>query len=133
MTGADIVGELLRADSAVTDAVPLAQIKGGALPDEITLPALLVRTISSVERQPLKRGQTVRVVDRVAVAVRAASYAEQRVIIALVKDCCRGRTGDIGGGLRVSILTAGTGPDLRGPANSYEQTQDLRVSFDDAG
>jgi hypothetical protein len=30
----------------------------------------------------------------------------------------------------VSILTAGTGPDVAGPNDSYEQTQDFRVSFD---
>ena len=130
MTGADIVGALLRARPAVVAIVPAESIMMGALPDGVALPALLVRLVSSVERQPLKVGETVRVVDRIAVTVRAASYREQRAVIALVKSCCRGCTGDIGGGSRVSILTAGTGPDVAGPANSFEQTQDFRVSFD---
>lgn len=130
MTGASIVGELLRASAALGVVVPAAQIKGGRLPEDITLPALLVRTVSVIDRQPLKRGATNRRTDRVAVTVRAASWREQLAIIELVRTICAGRTGDVGGGKRVSILTAGTGPDLDGPGNSFEQTQDFRVSFD---
>jgi hypothetical protein len=130
MTGVDIVGALLRADAALTAIVPTDRIKAGGLPDGVALPALLLVLVSSVERQPLKRGAKVRTIDRVAATVCADSYREQRAIIALVKSICAGRTGNIGGGERVSILTAGTGPDLRGPASSFEQTQDFRVSHD---
>lgn len=48
----------------------------------------------------------------------------------LVRDCCAGRTGNIGGGVNVSILTAGRGPELNGPGNTYERTADFRVSYD---
>lgn len=130
MSGVDIIGELLRTDAEVTAFVPLDRIKAGRLPDGVALPALLVRTVSIVDRQPLKRVGWVRVVARVAVAVRAASYVDQEEAIRLVRRCCAGRTGDIGGGTRVSITTAGTGPDVSGPANSFEQTQDFKVSFD---
>lgn len=130
MTGVDIVGNLLRDDPALTALVPIERIKAGALPDGIALPSLLIRTVSSVDRQQLKRGDTTRVIERTSVAVRAASYREQRAVIALVKRCCAALSGDIGGGSSVSILTAGTGPDVAGPANSFEQTQDFRVSFD---
>jgi hypothetical protein len=128
--GVLIVGALLRASDALTSIVPAKWIKAGALPDNVVLPALLLRCVSSVERQPLKRGGTTRTTDRIAVTVRSNGYREQRAVIKLVKACCAGKTGDVGGGLRVSILTAGTGPDLRGPGNSYEQTQDFRVSYD---
>lgn len=130
MTGAHIVGQLLRSYADLLSRVPADRIKAGVLPDGVTLPALLVRVVSSVERQPLKRGGTIRTIDRVAVTVRADNYREQTEIISLVKQCCAGKVGDIGGGLSVSILTAGTGPDVIGPASSFEQTQDLRVSFD---
>lgn len=130
MTGVDILGSLLRDHEPITSLVPNDRIKAGALPDGIVLPALLLRLVSSVEIQPLKRGQHVRTIDRVSVAVRAASYRDQRAVIAAVKKRCAGLTGDIGGALRVSILTAGLGPDVGGPANSFEQTQDFRVSFD---
>jgi hypothetical protein len=131
MTGVEIVGAVLRDHSPLVERIPVERIKAGALPDNIVLPALLLRTVSSIDRQWLKRGTVCRVTDRVSVAVRAASYAEQIAIIQIVKRLCGGLSGDIGGGLRVSILTAGTGPDVGGPANSFEQTQDLRVSFDE--
>jgi hypothetical protein len=129
-TGADIVGALLRADPAVTALVPEPSIKLGKLPDGVELPALLVRVISSNERQPLKRGEKTRTIDRVSVAVRAANYRDQTLAMRLVRKCCAGKTGAVAGGESVSILTAGTGPDLNGPGNSFEQTQDFRVSFD---
>ncbi len=129
MTGVDIVGELLRACEPLVDLVPVVRIKAGALPDNIPLPALLLRTVTSLEHQTLKRGAVVRTVDRVAVTVRAANYRDQVAIIALLKSCCTGKTGDLAGALSVSILSAGTGPDVAGPANSFEQTQDFRVSF----
>jgi hypothetical protein len=130
MTGVDIVGALLRAYEPLTLLVPEARIKAGVLPEAANLPALLLRTVSSVDRQPLKRGQLVRVTDRVAVTVRAASYRDQKAVIKLVRKCCAGWLGSMEDAERVSILTAGLGPDVGGPAASFEQTQDFRVSFD---
>lgn len=132
MTGVDILGELLLADAPLTAAIPPAQIKAGALPENVVLPALLVRMTSNVERQMLKRGATVRTMERISVAVRAVSYDEQRAAIKLVVKACAGRTGSFAGADNVSVLTAGRGPDLRGPGNTFEQTQDFRVSFDAA-
>lgn len=130
MTGVDIIGALLRSDAALLALAPAERIKAGSLPDDIALPAVLVRSVSSVELQPLKRQPVTRTVDRVSVAVRAANYRDQVEVIRLVKECCAGQTGAVGGGHNVSILTAGTGPDLQGPGNSYEQTIDFRVSYD---
>jgi len=130
MTGADIVGALLRSHAALIARVPVANIKGGVLSETAPLPSLLVRVVSLVDRQPLRRTGWVRSVARVSVTVRAASYRDQGEIIRLVRDCCAGRVGDLGGAERVSILTAGLGPDLIGPGNSFEQAQDFRVSFD---
>lgn len=130
MTGVDIVGALLCDSEVITAVVPAARIKAGALPDNIILPALLVRLVSSVESKPLKRGEVIRNTDRVSVTVRANDYLEQTAIILLVKNTCAGRVGEFAGAARASVLTAGTGPDVSGPASSFEQTQDLRVSFD---
>lgn len=133
IAGVDIVGALLRGNPDLLDLVPLERIKAGALPDDVPLPALLVRTVSSIERQPLKRGLVTRTVDRVSVTVRAANYRDQRDVIQLARSVCAGKTGTITGGGRVSILSAGMGPDLRGPGDSYEQAQDFKVSFDNSG
>lgn len=130
MTGADIIGALLRDPAEGLEPVAPSSIKAGRLPDGISLPALLVRVTSTIERQPLKRGTVVRTVDRVSVTVRANSYDEQRAVMIWVRQRCAGKTGDVGGGTRVSILTAGTGPEIDGPASSFERTQDFRVSYD---
>jgi len=132
MTGVDIVGELLNLNETLIAAIPAGQIKAGALPDGVVLPTLLVRMTSNVERQTLKRGSTVRTTERISVTVRAESYRDQVAAMKLVVKACAGRTGSIADADNVSVLTAGRGPDLRGPGNSYEQTQDFRVSFDAA-
>lgn len=129
MTGADIVGALLLADAPVLAKVAAASIKAGKLPDDVVLPALLVRVVSSLERQQLKRVGKVLMTDRIAVMVRAVSYIDQTDIIGLVREACAGKTGDVGGGESVSILNAGVGPDLIGPGDTFEQSIDLRVNY----
>ncbi|RYE51054.1 MAG: hypothetical protein EOP21_02370 [Hyphomicrobiales bacterium] len=128
-TGASIIGFLLRQDIEPDPLVPPASVKAGRLPDG-SINALLVRTISSIERIELVRGSTVRITDRVGVTVRAESYREQVAIMAWVKRRCAGFVGDIAGAARVAVLPAGTGPDVPGPGNSFEQTTDFRVSAD---
>lgn len=131
MIGVDIVGGLLRNDPAITALIAVASIKAGELPEGVVLPALLVRSVSLNDRQPLKRGAMTRSVERVSVTVRAASYRDQRMIIKVIRDCCRGWIGaSMAGAERIAIATAGLGPDVRGPGNTFEQTQDFRVSFD---
>ncbi len=130
MTGMEIVGELLRANAAVTAMVSAEWIKGGALPDNAPLPSLLVRTVSLTDDQPLRRGPMVRSTARIAVTVRARDYREQRAVIKAVRTVCNGFTGDLAGAERIAILTSGLGPDLNGPNGSFEQTQDFRVTFD---
>ncbi|TCP64144.1 hypothetical protein [Sphingomonas sp. PP-CE-1G-424] len=130
MTGVDIIGELLLAHAPLTELVAAEQIKAGALPEQVVLPALLVRLVSCVEQQMLKRGGTVRTIDRISVTVRADTYEQQRAAIKRAVRACAGRTGSYAGATNVSVLTAGRGPDARGPGNTFEQTQDFRVSFD---
>ncbi len=130
MTGVDIIGELLLDHNPLLELIDLESIQAGALPEQVILPALLVRLVSNVERQMLKRGTTVRTIDRVSVTVRADTYADQVTAIRLAVQACAGRTGSFAGATNVSVLTAGRGPDARGPGNSFEQAQDFRVSFD---
>jgi hypothetical protein len=130
MTGPDIIGARLLAHAPLLGRVPVEHIKGGMLPDGIGLPAILVRTVSLIDRQTLAREDWVRSTARVSVTVRAASYVDQTDIIAMVRSCCPGAFAAIGGAMRVSILTDSLGPDLIGPGNSFEQAQDFKVSFD---
>lgn len=130
MSGVSIIGALLTGASSFPAGLAADRIKAGKLPDGIMLAALLVREVSSVERQALKRGATVRTTDRVSVTVRASSYRQQKAVLRWVRSTCAGKTGAIAGHSSVSILTAGEGPDVLGPGDSFEQTQDFRVSFD---
>lgn len=132
MTGADVVAQMLRTGPAVIALVPVPNIKSGRLPADAPLNALLVRTVTSIDAQPLKRGALVRRTDRVSVTVRAGSYRDQVAIVAAVRARVAGFTGDLGDVKRVSALPAGVGPDLDGPGNTFEQAQDFRVSFDAA-
>lgn len=129
-TGTDIIGALLLADAELIALIPAPRIKSGVLPDGIDLPALVVQETSQVERQTLVRGSKVRMIDRVSVTGRFNSIRERKTIMEMVKTICAGRTGTIADMENVSILTAGRGPDLLGPADSFEKTQDFRVSYD---
>ena len=129
ITGAGILGGLLRDNADLIALAPAAQIKAGKLPDGTPLPTLLLRTVSSIELQYLKSAAKKRLVDRVSVTVRAETYRQQQKLIALIQSIGAGQTGDIGGAENVAIRTAGTGPDLNGPGNSFEQSQDFRVTF----
>lgn len=129
MIGTDIIGTVLTAAAPIA-TVPAANIKAGRLPDNAKLDTLLVRSVSVVERQPLKRTGTVRWTERVAVTVRAESYKRQNTILRAARAACLAWSGAIAGAERVVILPAGVGPDVAGPANSFEQTIDFRVSFD---
>lgn len=130
MTGAEIMGVLLYAHAPLVVVVPTEQIKGGRLPDGTPLPSLLVRTVSLIDRQPLIHPGWFRSTARVSVMVRAASYDEQNAVIRLVRAVPKGAIGHVGEARNVVVLTAGLGPDVIGPANTFEQTQDFRVAFD---
>jgi len=130
MSGVTIIAALLETDSDVVAAVPAEQIKAGRLPDSTPLDTLLIRNVSMVEQQMLRRGAVVHTVERIAVTVRAARYASVGAILRLVRAACADKTGTIADFENVAVLTAGTGPDVNGPAHSFERTQDFRVSFD---
>ncbi len=130
MSGVTIIAALIEADAPLLAAVPIAQIKAGRLPDNTPLPGLLIRHVSMVEQQHLRRGNVVHTIERISVAARADYYQQPAQILKLVRTACAGKTGTIAGFANVAVLTAGTGPDVNGPANSFERTQDFRVSFD---
>lgn len=129
MTGEDIVAELLRAREPIVELVPLAQIQIGRLPTA-DLPALLITTTSSDDRSALKRGGTIHTVDRVSVTVKARSHRQRKQIIGLVGAIAADFIPTIAGLTRASVQLAGRGPDLDGPGDRFERTQDFRVSFD---
>jgi len=131
MSGVAIISELLRESAAVVAVVEVGNIKGGRLADGAPLPALVLRSVSLVDRQPLAREAMVRSTERVSVTVRAASYRDQRAIIKLVRTTCTTVTLPAHDDARnIAVLTAGAGPDLNGPGGSFERSQDFYVTYD---
>lgn len=132
MSGGEILGALLRDNTALTEEVKVSAIRGGRLADDEALPVLLVRSLSIVDRQALALEAMVRTTERISVTVRAASYRERKTIMALLRSA--GRAGMVIAAMdearNISILTAGAGPELNGPGNSFERNQDFYVSYD---
>lgn len=128
MNGVEIIASLLREHADLTAIIPAASIKGGALGDgEI---GILVRSVSVIDWQPLAHEAIVHSTERVSATVRAKSYREQVGAMKLIRRACAGITNaTIGTATQVAVLTAGTGPDVNGPANTFEKAQDFRVSF----
>lgn len=128
MSGTAIIAELLLADPFE----PAVTVKAGRLPDAVALPTFLIRFVSGVDRHTLDRSGWERRVDRISVTVRAQTYREQGLLIRQAKERCAGQVGSFAGFANVVIDTAGLGPDMSGPGDTYEQTQDFRVAYDAA-
>lgn len=132
MSGADILGSLLRGSAPLSAKVRASGIRGGRLADNEPLPVLLVRSLSIVDRQSLALEAMVRVTERVSVTVRAGSYLDCKTIVTLVRSA--GRAGMVIAKMdearNISVLTAGAGPELNGPGNSFERSQDFTVTYD---
>jgi hypothetical protein len=130
MSGSSIINELLEADPVLAVAAEEQRIKEDLWPENVELPAYLVRTISSTDRNNLTPGPFIRSFERISVTVRASSVRERKAEIDRVREAGRDRVGDFAGCFRVSVLTNGRSPTLIGPGNTFEQTQDFIVSFD---
>lgn len=128
ITGADIVGELIREQEPILAIVPLEKIKGGRL-DMVDVPAILVRTISSIDQPGLELESTVRVVDRVSATVRACDYDQQLTLIGLLGAIATDFIPAMGAATNISIRPAGRSPDMEGPGETFEQAHDFRVTF----
>lgn len=132
MSGGEIMGDLLRGNASLTAEVKASAIKGGRLADDEALPVLLVRSLSIVDRQTLALEAMVRTTERISVTVRAANYRDRVAIMRLIRSA--GRAGIVipafGEARNISVLTAGAGPELNGPGNSFERSQDFTVTYD---
>lgn len=129
MDGVGIIGHLLRGDAPLTAIWSAANIKAGALAEGDL--GILVRSVSLIDWQPLAAEPMVHSTERVSVTVRAKTYREQVAAIKLIRRACAGVIAtQIGEARGIAVLTAGTGPDVIGPGNTFEQAQFFRVSFD---
>jgi len=133
MNGVIAVRTLLVNDTGVTALVPVARISAGSLPQGTDLPAISLMSVSSVDRNIPAPGAKRRVTERVQVTVLARTYPEAKTLIAAVRAAAADQMPAIGGIAQVTVHTDSAGPDfLDEETGIHMQTQDLRVSFNEA-
>jgi hypothetical protein len=133
MNGVIAVRTLLVTDTGMTALVPPARIAAGMLPQGTDLPAISLMSVSSVDRNIPAPGPKRRVTERVQVTVLAATYRQVKAILAAVRKAAADQTPTIDGLFDVTVHTDSAGPDfLDEETGIHMQTQDLRVSFNEA-
>ena len=133
MNGVIAVRTLLVTDTGMTALVPEARIAAGMLPQGTDLPAISLMSVSSVDRNISAPGPKRRVTERVQVTVLAATYRQVKAILAAVRRAAADQMPTIDGLFDVTVHTDSAGPDfLDEETGIHMQTQDLRVSFNEA-
>ena len=133
MNGVIAVRTLLVTDTGMTAIVPPARIAAGMLPQGTDLPAISLMSVSSIDRNIPAPGPKRRVTERVQVTVLAATYRQVRAILAAVRKAAADQMPIIDGLFDVTVHTDSAGPDfLDEETGIHMQTQDLRVSFNEA-
>ena len=133
MNGVIAVRSVLVADTGVTALVPVARIAAGMLPQGTDLPAISLMSVSSVDRNIPAPGPKRRVTERVQVTVLARTYPEAKTLIAAIRAAAADQMPAIDGLFDVTVHTDSAGPDfLDEETGIHMQTQDLRVSFNEA-
>lgn len=133
MNGVIAVRLLLVGDTGVTALVPTARIAAGMLPQGTDLPAISLMSVSSVDRNIPAPGLKRRVTERVQVTVLARTYPEAKTLIAAIRAAAADQMPTVDGLFDVTVHTDSAGPDfLDEETGIHMQTQDLRVSFNEA-
>ena len=133
MNGVIAVRTLLVTDTGMTALVPPARIAAGMLPQGTDLPAISLMSVSSVDRNIPAPGPKRRVTERVQVTVLARTYPEAKTLIAAIRAAAADQMPAIDGLFDVTVHTDSAGPDfLDEDTGIHMQTQDLRVSFNEA-
>ena len=108
------VSHLLENDAALVAVVPAASQFAGLIPQGTALPALAITSVSTVRRQEVNADNFC--IERVQVTVHAATYPQQKQVLALVRAALPRRPGTVNGVEVDSILKDATGPDFRNDA-----------------
>ena len=133
MNGVIAVRLVLVGDTGVTALVPPARISAGMLPQGTELPAISLLSVSSVDRNIPAPGSKRRVTERVQVTVLARTYPEAKTLIAAIRAAAADQMPTVDGLFDVTVHTDSAGPDfLDEETGIHMQTQDLRVSFNEA-
>src|SRR5688572_15144732 len=112
MSGAAIVGTLLRANAALIAVVPAAKIFNGVIPINTVLPAISITEVSAVDTRTLRMTETPLITSRVQVTVQTKNYAQQKQVIELIRKALPHTRGTVGSYSVDRILPDSAGPDM---------------------
>ena len=105
------VSSLLENDAALIAVVPAARQFAGLIPQGTALPALAITSVSTVRWQGITGDNFC--AERVQVTAMAATYPQQKQVLALVRAALPRRPGTVNTVQVDSILKDTTGPDFR--------------------
>lgn len=130
MDAEKVVMALLNAASGVTALVG-TRIYPPPLPQGVTLPALAVDHVSTVDQPMLDASAGYNLVQsRIEVTALAKDYATQKSLIRAVRNAVRYQRGTIAGVQVVSILRGSVGPDVRDDdMQIYSQSTDFILTL----
>lgn len=130
MDGVSIIRAVLTANAGVTALVPPDRIEAGTLPIGTQLDAIGIISVSSNDRNILAPRSTRHVSERVEVTAMAATYPRKKALLKAIKAAAADFVGEVDGASGVTILTAGTGPDVMDAnASIFMGSQDFMVGF----
>jgi len=136
MSGQQAIYQLLVEDGGVTALVDPAasptRISSDVLPQGVTLPAIRIELVSSVDRNIPSPGVKRRVTDRVQVTALAATVPEAIVLRKAIRHACGDARPTVAGITDVVVLTDGAGPDgIDEQTLARAAPQDFRVSYNE--
>ncbi|HSW83537.1 MAG TPA: DUF3168 domain-containing protein [Usitatibacter sp.] len=131
MSGVSAIRFILANNSALTAAVPAANIFVGTVPLNTVLPAIGVTKISGVPNNTVAMTESGRIqTERVQVTLLAKTSTDQLVIGRLIRAAVPNRSGTVNGVHVDSILPDSDGPDLDDDTTSIlENSRDFIVRW----
>ncbi|MCW1431402.1 tail completion protein gp17 [Novosphingobium sp. JCM 18896] len=131
--GVAVVRQLLLASSDLLATVPASRIAAGPMPLGITLPALSISSISSVDENIPAPGATRFVRERVRVTAMSPNYPTVKALIRKVRKALADQAPEVAGLQHVTVHTDGTGGDYMNDEASIRMSdQDVIVKFNEA-
>lgn len=132
MSAVAIIQALLKAHAPLTALLPAARVIAGKIPANVPLPAISVSEVDGDEIGTVARLNTASTIKaRVQVTVVAESYGAQKALMHAIKLGAGVHRAVVAGYQTLSVLPAGTGPDMNNLDNDgiYEQSRDFLVTF----
>ena len=113
MADIKVVCHLLINNAPLIAVVPAAKIYSGVIPQGTPLPAISISHVSTVRRHPVAGTATELCTARVQVTAQAASYTQQKSVLALVRGALPRTRGTVNGIVVDSLMHEIDGPDFR--------------------